>query len=309
MTPIVSPVISFAIFVALSKHSGAQLTTGTAFTALSVINLIALPLGMLIYTIPQIVGAFACFERIQNFLQSPSRADHRISMAPIQRRSIVGEDPIAADSTSDIELRSLSGASKTVTDDALVVHDGSFGWGDTKPPVLKDINLRCKASDFVVIVGKTGVGKSTLVKGLLGETPTSKGFVYTSSLKTALADQDPWIQNDTMKNNIVGLSNFEQTWYDAVLFGCALDEDLVLLPQRDDTMVGSKGISLSGGQKQRLAMARAIYQKTETIVFDDVFSGLDADTEEKIFDRLFSQGGLLRKMPTTVILVTHAGSN
>lgn len=72
------------------------------------------------------------------------------------------------------------------------------------------------------------------------------------------------------------------------------------------TKVGSSGISLSGGQKQRLALARAVYARKDVIMLDDVFSGLDADTEERIFTRLLSRQGLFRKLGTTVLLVTHA---
>jgi ATP-binding cassette subfamily C (CFTR/MRP) protein 1 len=72
------------------------------------------------------------------------------------------------------------------------------------------------------------------------------------------------------------------------------------------TPVGSAGISLSGGQKQRLALARAVYARKEIIILDDVFSGLDAETEDHVFTRLFGTEGLLRQMGTTVLLVTHA---
>lgn len=72
------------------------------------------------------------------------------------------------------------------------------------------------------------------------------------------------------------------------------------------TPVGSAGISLSGGQKQRLALARAVYARKEIIILDDVFSGLDAETEDHVFTRLFGAEGLLRQMGTTVLLVTHA---
>jgi ATP-binding cassette, subfamily C (CFTR/MRP), member 1 len=73
-----------------------------------------------------------------------------------------------------------------------------------------------------------------------------------------------------------------------------------------DTLVGSRGISLSGGQKQRVALARALYAKNELMIIDDGFSGLDAETEESVFNNLFSKQGLLKKLGTTVILVTHA---
>lgn len=72
------------------------------------------------------------------------------------------------------------------------------------------------------------------------------------------------------------------------------------------TPVGSAGISLSGGQKQRVALARAVYSKKELVVLDDVFSGLDAETEEQVFSRLLGANGLFRQRGTTVLLVTHA---
>lgn len=73
-----------------------------------------------------------------------------------------------------------------------------------------------------------------------------------------------------------------------------------------DTLVGSRGISLSGGQKQRVALARALYSKNELMVIDDGFSGLDAETVETVFSNLFAKQGLLKRLGTTVILVTHA---
>lgn len=302
-----APLLTFGIFAALANHNGQILTTATAFSALSVLTLVAAPMSQLVYTVPQVVSSFACFDRIQKFLQCPSRIDHRLSMAPIEHKRVLHRESLMGRSSSEIELRSLTRAPKTLMDEAVIVQDGSFGWSTIKPPVLRDITMRIKVSSFVIVAGPVGSGKSTLMKGILGETPTSKGFVYTNSVPMALADQDAWIQNASIKSNVVGLANFDRQWYDTVLHGCALDEDLQQMPQGDATTVGSKGISLSGGQKQRISMARAIYQKTGVVIFDDVFSGLDADTEEKIFDRLFSRGGLFRKTSTTVILVTHAG--
>lgn len=84
---------------------------------------------------------------------------------------------------------------------------------------------------------------------------------------------------------------------------------LILRQSTDTTLatqVGSAGISLSGGQKQRLALARAVYSRKEFIILDDIFSGLDAETEDQVFQRLFGTEGLFRQMGTTVLLVTHA---
>jgi ABC-type multidrug transport system ATPase subunit len=83
--------------------------------------------------------------------------------------------------------------------------------------------------------------------------------------------------------------------------------DLDALPQGDLSQIGSDGIALSGGQKQRVSLARALYLQSDFLVLDDIFSGLDANTAETLFRRVFSRPhGLLPQRKTTVILCTHS---
>lgn len=103
------------------------------------------------------------------------------------------------------------------------------------------------------------------------------------------------------------MSSFEEPWYTTVVRACSLEQDILDFPKGHSTLVGSAGISLSGGQKQRLAIARPVYSRKSLVMLDDVFSGLDAGTEEKIFSRLLGKQGLLRRNHITVILVTYAG--
>jgi ATP-binding cassette, subfamily C (CFTR/MRP), member 1 len=135
------------------------------------------------------------------------------------------------------------------------------------------------------IVGSISSGKTTLLKGLLGELPTSSGFVYVGSPRTAFVQQNPWIQHKSLRNNILGASVFDKKWYDAVVRACALEGDIAELPQGDLTVVGSAGHSLSGGQRHRLALARAVYSQCRILLLDDTFSGLDPGTEEAVFKR------------------------
>lgn len=195
--------------------------------------------------------------------------------------------------------------------EAIAVREGSFGWKVSEPPVLSNSNLSIQKSQLTMIVGPIASGKSTLLKALLGETPNSKssGVVYISTNEIAFCDQTPWLMNGTIQHNILGFSNFESEWYSAVVHACELDEDLSILPLGDKSLIGSKGITLSGGQKQRVAIARAVYSRNSIIIFDDVFSGLDATTEELIFSRLLGPQGLLRKGSITVIIATHAGKH
>ncbi|RYC64367.1 hypothetical protein CHU98_g1837 [Xylaria longipes] len=98
----------------------------------------------------------------------------------------------------------------------------------------------------------------------------------------------------------------QRSRYAEVIKVTALGFDLATLPQNDMTNIGSDGITLSGGQKQRVSLARALYLQSDLLVLDDIFSGLDADTEEQVFRQVFSPDGLLRRRGTTVALCTHS---
>lgn len=145
-----------------------------------------------------------------------------------------------------------------------------------------------------------------MLKGLLGETPSSEGFIYTDTTEIAFVDQPPWIRNGTVQQNILGISLFEEAWYNQVVSACALLGDIAILPKGHATSVGSAGISLSGGQKQRLALARAVYSRKRLVILDDVFSGLDAESEEHICNSLLGKNGILRQTGATVLIATHA---
>ncbi|MCJ1311373.1 hypothetical protein MMC25_005044 [Agyrium rufum] len=309
-TELLGPAATFVVFVLVAEKSGRTFDVSSAFTALSVISLMTSPLNQVIQYLPSMIAALACFKRIQDFLLSDVRKDHRIygGEATARLKETVRVEQAPASEAEGIELRQLNRLPTQTTFDiaAIVAQNASFSWKADGPPVVKDATFTIPLHRSTFIVGPVGSGKSTLVKGLLGETPSTKGFVYVSSLQAAFVDQTSWIENGSLRDNVLGISRYDMKWYDAVLRACALDEDLKQFPNGDETKVGSAGISLSGGQKQRLALARAVYSEHETIVLDDVFSGLDATTEEKIFSRLFGKKGLLRTKGITIILITHA---
>ncbi|KAI9645295.1 hypothetical protein NHQ30_006030 [Ciborinia camelliae] len=297
-TGTISPLATFTVFVVSANITGRTLSTSTAYTALSLIALLSDPMSTLLRTIPQINAAIACFERIQTFMLSDARKDHRLPLKEPQ------ESTTTSDLNHEIELNDLS---PVVSPSAMIIaQNASFAWSLDAPAVVNDFSFNLPCSQSLFIIGPVGCGKSTLLKGLLGETPSSQGFIYTKTAKTAYVEQSPWIQNGTIQDNVLGPSTFDSPWYDQVIRACALEHDISILPNGSATRVGSGGISLSGGQKQRLALARAVYAKNEFIILDDVFSGLDSETEDQVFRRLFGKQGLFQKMGTTILLVTHA---
>ena len=131
-----------------------------------------------------------------------------------------------------------------------------------------------------------------------------EGSVHVSNTDVAFCDQTPWHMNGTVRDSIIAFSHPDERWYQKVLEVCALKQDLTQLPRGDLSIIGSKGIVLSGGQSQRVSLARAVYAQRPTIILDDVFSGLDAHTENTVFDNLLGTHGIFRDLNTTVIIAS-----
>ncbi|EEY22275.1 canalicular multispecific organic anion transporter 2 [Verticillium alfalfae VaMs.102] len=256
------------------------------FPAMAFITLLAAPLVSLFQNIPALMSAIACLGRINAYVKLDSRMDSRTTLQPI---------PPAAEKT---------GAAQTTL--ALEVKEGHFGWSQ-RENILRHVNFAVPASSLIVIVGPVASGKSTLLKALLSETTFCSGEIAfgVNSRIIGFCDQTPFLLNDTIRANIVGNSQPDETRYQQALHATALVPDLSKFSQGDHTKVGDGAISLSGGQKQRLALARALYSKAELYLLDDVLSGLDVSTSALVFQRTLGPGGLLRQRKATVIFCTH----
>lgn len=118
--------------------------------------------------------------------------------------------------------------------------------------MVRNVTLDLEYGQLTLLVGPAGAGKSTLIKGLLGETPLLEGRVEVSDSAIAFCDQTPWLTNGTIQENILGASSWDASWYKVVVHACVLDEDLASMADGDQSILGSNGINLSGGQKQRV---------------------------------------------------------
>lgn len=128
---------------------------------------------------------------------------------------------------------------------ALTVVHGGFSWDPTGAPLLPDIMLSVPAGSLCIIVGEVGSGKSSLLAALLGEMPRVRGSVMVRG-SVALTAQDPWIQNATVRDNVLMGAPFDQARYASVVEACALQADLDALQNGDATQIGEKGVTLSG---------------------------------------------------------------
>lgn len=248
----ISPVVTFAAFVATSRSASGSLDYARMFTSLSLLSLLTQPLSQSFQQVPLFLAAIGCFQRIQAFLEAETKSDHRLMLNNSAAVTTVPELGATGDNIELQALRPAPASSSRQSENAVIIRNGTFGWSASDVPILRDINCSIKASQLTMIIGPVACGKSTLLKAVLGETPSSQGFVYVSTKETAFCDQTPWLINGSVQKNILGFSNFEGPWYNAVVHACGLEEDFATFPRGDQSLVGSKGITLSGGQKQRL---------------------------------------------------------
>ncbi|WP_458458083.1 ATP-binding cassette domain-containing protein [Pseudobutyrivibrio sp.] len=187
----------------------------------------------------------------------------------------------------------------------------SFRYSDKTPFVLKDLSLKINAGDYVAIVGKTGCGKSTLIRLLLGfETPESGAIYYDGRDITTLdlgslrknigtVTQDGGLfQGDIYSNIVITNPNLtlDEAWAAAEIAKIA--DDIKSMPMGMSTVISEGQGGISGGQKQRLMIARAVANKPKLLIFDEATSALDNITQKQVSEALDSMG-------CTRIVVAH----
>lgn len=307
-----SPVTTFMVYIIQARASGSTFDASRAFTTVSLLTIMNQPLNSLLQSVPGLVSAVGCFERIGEFLSADEQKDFRDCEAramdttePDIMSQALADDAEAMELTTNITKHWSNQQNEEPS--VIRVTDGCFGWAEDED-TLKDVNISIPRGRLTCVVGPVASGKSTLCKALLGETRASKGQVelFTHSKEIAFCDQSAHLVNGTVKENIIGFSEADTPWYETVLRACALEEDVSAMPKLHDTIVGSSGISLSGGQRQKVAIARALYARKPIIILDDVFSGLDAGSEQHVFRNAVGPEGLARKHGATVIFATHA---
>jgi ATP-binding cassette subfamily B protein len=176
---------------------------------------------------------------------------------------------------------------------------------------IEGVNLRLKRGTLTVVTGRIGSGKTTLLRALLGLLPVESGEVrWNDERITSPGDffvpprcsytaQVPRLFSNTLRNNILlGLDRTDDGIYRSTKLA-VMDRDLEELDDDLETMVGARGVKLSGGQMQRAAAARMFIREPELLVFDDLSSALDVETEQQLWERIFAEEG------KTCLVVSH----
>lgn len=275
------------IFVGGLLITNNEITIGDFVTFINYIGMLVWPMFAIGRLFNIIERGSASYDRIENLLREETS---------IEERHGAVDKPISGDLTFSIE---------------------EFNYPDSNEPTLTNINFTLKAGGTLGIVGKTGAGKTSIIKLLLREYDHYKGNIEYGnydirdySLDALLkhigyVPQDNYLFSDTIRENIrFADPTLAQSAVEAAAKLANIHEDILELPNGYDTEVGERGVSLSGGQKQRISIARAILINPELMILDDSLSAVDAKTEESILSGLKD----IRSGQTTIIAAHRISS-
>jgi len=269
------------------------------FSAVTLFNTLRFPLNLLPMSVGFLVDALLAMDRVAEFLQAEECED------TIERHAYEeSENAIVIENGTfnwDVEEDEREKMKPQTTNKSIKTHKTNEGEDneDLSFPGLLNINLTIKKNELVIITGSIGTGKSSLLNAIEGTMRKESGDskVYGSLTFCSY----PWIQNETIKENILFGLPYSRSKYETVVKACALDVDFTVLPDGDQTEVGERGITLSGGQKARINLARAVYADRDIILLDDVLSAVDARVGKHIMNECLC--GLLKDK--TRLLATH----
>ncbi|WP_274365762.1 ABC transporter ATP-binding protein [Paenibacillus thermotolerans] len=235
-------------------------------------------------------------QRMTALLQS-APPDRLVEPHPLYLRGELAEPVIPAKTADDLL-------------DVLEVTGLTYRYPETGRGI-SDVSLRLPRHSFTVVTGRIGSGKTTFVRTLLGLLPKDAGEIrwnghvvgdpgsFFVPPRSAYTPQVPRLYSDTLKRNILlGVAD-DPDRLEAAIRAAVLEADIAMLPDGLETVIGPRGVKLSGGQAQRTAAARMFVREAELLVFDDLSSALDVDTEKKLWERLFE------RRSATCLVVSH----
>ena len=277
----------------------------------SVTDLGLILLGCYLYSkslldIPTFVIIFNYQSKIKNLLMGIVQIveyNKKFSVAANRIYEIIDDNKFKKEKFGSISIEKLNGN--------IEFKNVSFSYGRLK--VLKDMSFEIKEKEKVAFVGKSGAGKTTIFNLITKLYDTNRGKILldgyninelscsTIRNNMSIITQIPYIFNFSIKDNLL-LAKENATMKEireACKMAC-IDDYIMNLPKKYDTMVGENGVTLSGGQRQRLSIARALLVKSEIILFDEATSALDNETQENIKKAINNLNGKY-----TVLIIAH----
>lgn len=218
------------------------MSVAEVFAVLAIVGIASDPFITFLANFSQWSGGFASLHRIRDYLLLDEVCDERTVSAADESAELCTEK-----STQDERQRRRSGPFAIHLDAVTVL-------SSLMSPILKDVSLQIPWGALAVLRGSVNVGKSTLLRSIIGETKLASGAITVGTKSMAYCDQESWMQNRTLRENVTGVLEFVEGWYREVIYCCGLDIDIMSLTNGDQFMTGTGGCNLSGGQKQRVVI-------------------------------------------------------
>ena len=274
-------------------------------------DLVFIIIGCFLYnkallTIPTFVIIYNYQTKIKSLLTgivNLSEYNKKFSISASRVFEVIEDAKFKKETFGNVEIKKLEGN--------IIFENVSFGYDKTK--IIKDMSFEIKPNERIAFVGKSGAGKTTIFSLITRLYKNNKGKILldgnnindltcsTIRDNMSIITQNPYIFNFSIKENL--LMAKETATMKEIREACkmaCIDDYIMSLPDKYDTMVGENGVILSGGQKQRIAIARALLMKTEIILFDEATSALDNETQSKIQEAINNLKG-----EYTILIVAH----
>jgi ABC-type multidrug transport system fused ATPase/permease subunit len=296
--PLVHMVVTYGVFTIVQRQ---ELTASIVFSSMAGFDMLRQQIFMVTHFVPALIQAKVSLKRLQDFLVETELLDEFSHTEEAQAVTInPNQDKIGMSAASFMWSASDTGLNSSTFCGSQTPEKGRFR-------LCVEDELTFHKGEINLIVGPTGSGKTSLLMALLGEMhylPNGPGSWVNLPREDGLAyaSQESWVQNETIRDNILFGAEYDAERYKQVIYQCGLKRDLSLFDAGDKTEVGEKGLTLSGGQKARITLARAVYSSAQTLLLDDILAALDVHTSKWIIEKCL-QGSLIRGR--TVILVTH----
>lgn len=244
-----------------------QISVGTFFLFYTYMSMMIYPL----LDLPQLFvsgkQAFVNIDRLEEMKDEPSYAEQRHKGEPLERFESLAFDQVDCQ------------------------------YYDKTEPAIRDCSFELRKGERMLILGATGAGKSTIANMVAGLVPPNRGKIIVNGKNLNQIDlasfremigfvpQEPVLFGGSIRHNIGFVSNdLSLEDYETAVQASQLKAEIADFPQKDETIVGSRGLGVSGGQKQRITIARALAKKPELLILDDITASLDAENEEKLWN-------------------------
>ena len=274
-------------------------------------DLVFIIIGCFLYnktllTIPTFVIIYNYQSKIKNLLTGIvqlSEYNKKFSVSANRVFEVIDNVKFKKEKFGNVEIKKLDGN--------IIFENVSFGYDKTK--IINDMSFEIKPNERIAFVGKSGAGKTTIFSLITRLYKSNKGKILldgnnindltcsTIRDNMSIITQNPYIFNFSIKENL--LMAKENATMKEIREACkmaCIDDYIMSLPDKYNTMIGENGVILSGGQKQRIAIARALLMKTEIILFDEATSALDNETQSKIQEAINNLKGKY-----TILIVAH----